>query len=342
MTGPRPDPDRPDVPDPDSEEEFEMIESRSKLLSRVAEHLYWAGRYLERAEATARLVRTHTELFVDLPKAAGLGWDPLLAITGSAESFRDDSVISEDSVVAFLLADVEHQGSVVTSMALVRENLRVTRGLIPRRLWEEVNESHLWLRRTAATGCARSARIMWTEDVIRRCHMMVGSATATMSRDHAYAFLEIGRLVERADMTSRVLDVAGFTLERMNDAQSPYSHLTWMSMLRSLGGEQMYQRQMGGMVSGARAVQFLLRDAAFPRSFEHCLIEISRWLLELPHQAEPMAASVEVQRMLDAVTTEEMSAADLHRLVDQLQVGLDDLHSNLTATYFMSPELASA
>lgn len=333
----------PDTPDPDTEEELDMIESRTMLLSRVAEHLYWAGRYLERAEATARLVRTHTELFVDLPKAVGLGWEPLLAITGAAESFDDGhDEVAEDAVVAFLLADPRHQGSVVSSMAQVRENLRVTRGLIPRRLWEVVNETQRWVDTTATTGCSRARRIMWTEEVIRRCHTVSGSATSTMSRDHAYAFLEIGRLVERADMTSRVLDVAGFTLESMTEERAPYSHLTWMSMLRSLGGEQMYRRQMGGMISAGRAVQFLLRDTAFPRSIEHCLIEVSRWLLELPHQNEPMAASVAVQRLLDSIDVAEMDSTDLHRFVDRLQLGLGELHGSLASTYFMSPELANA
>src|SRR6476620_9060445 len=124
-----------------------MDSNPEMLLSRVAEHVYWAGRYLERAEATARLVRTHTELFIDLPRSVGLGWAPLLAVTGSRESFDDgyDRVV-EDDVVTFLLADSTHQGSVVASIALARENLRVTRGLIPRRLWEVVNETQRWVR----------------------------------------------------------------------------------------------------------------------------------------------------------------------------------------------------
>ncbi len=338
--------DEGDKARPEPEEDLLMIESRTMLLSSVAEHLYWAGRYLERAEATARLVRTHTELFVDLPKAAGLGWDPLLAITGSAGSFgsgRDDrAAVMEDAVVTFLLADPEHQGSVITSMAMARENLRITRGVIPHRLWEVVNETERWVNATATTGCSRAARIMWTEDVIRRCHTVAGSATATMSRDQAYAFVEIGRLVERADMTSRVLEVAGFTLEGMRGSMAPYSHLAWMSMLRSLGGEQMYRRQLGGMTTSSRAVRFLLRDTTFPRSFEYCLIEISRWLLELPHQSHAMAASVAVQNLLDPIDEDDLDSVDLHRLVDDLQLGLNDLHESLTATYFMSPELATA
>lgn len=352
------DPDQLDIAGPDideldavrasddetDEEILAMLTSRTALLSRVAEHLYWSGRYLERAEATARLVRTHTELFIDLPRSVGLGWAPLLAVTGSRESFDDgyDRVV-EDDVVTFLLADSTHQGSVLTSIVQARENLRVTRGLIPRRLWEVVNETQRWVRSTAASGCSRGSRLMWTEEVIRRCHTVSGSVAATMSRDQSYAFLEIGRLVERADMTSRVLDVqAGILMGSVGDTIGPYTDLTWMSMLRSLGGEQMYRRQMGGVISASNAVQFLLRDTAFPRSVEHCLIEISRWLLELPHQEEPMAASAAVQRQLEMVDLEEIDADELHEFVDDLQLGLGGLHDRLVETYFLSPELANA
>jgi uncharacterized alpha-E superfamily protein len=330
-------------PEPDLAEESAMIESRTVLLSRVAEHLYWAGRYLERAEATARMVRTHTELFVDLPKRVGLRWEPLLAITGSIESFHQDhETASEDAVVGFLLADAAHQGSVVSSMAAVRENLRVTRGLIPRRLWEVVNESHRWIGATARGGVRREARLMWTEEVIRRCHTVSGSVTSTMSRDQAYAVLEIGRLVERADMTSRVLDVAGFTLDEMTDDRAPYAHLAWMSMLRTLGGEQMYRRQLGGVITAPRAIRFLLHDASFPRSIEYCLIEISRWLLELPRQQEPMAASVEVQTLLDTFDTDHLETTHVHDFVDRVQRGIGGLHDHIATTYFSSAELATA
>jgi uncharacterized alpha-E superfamily protein len=306
------------------------------LLSRVAEHIYWAGRYLERVEGTARLVKTHTELFVDLPRSVGLGWAPLLAVTGSREAFDDGyDQVTEDDVVTFLLAEPDNHGSVVASIEAARENLRVTRGLIPRRMWEVVNETRQWVQVSAVAGCARGSRMMWTEEVIRRCHTVIGSAATTMSRDLAYAFLEVGRLVERADMTSRVLDVqAGILMSAGDDIPIPYADLTWMAMLRSLGGEQMYRRQMGGVVSAANTVQFLLRDSAFPRSVEHCLIEIMRLLPELPHNGGALDAALASYRLLDAVAPGEVDLDGIHRFVDDLQVALGELHGQLAATYF--------
>jgi uncharacterized alpha-E superfamily protein len=328
----------------DTAGEASDLEVDTMLLSRVAEHLYWAGRYLERAEATARLVRTHTELFIDLPRRAGLGWAPLLAVTGTHEVFADHHEhVMEEDVASFLLSDTVHQGSVVSSLDQARANLRVTRGFLPRRSWEGLNEMSRWVRATADRGALRSGRLLWTEEVIRRCHMVMGSIAATMTRDHAYAFLEIGKLVERADMTTRVLDVqAGILMDGGDGAIGPFADLTWMSMLRSLGGEQMFRHHFGGMVTDAAAVRFMLRDAMFPRSIEHCLIEVSRWILELPHQEVPMAGCAEVQRQLESFRFDDLSSVTLHRFVDDAQIALDELHVSMAATYFLTADLATA
>lgn len=319
-------------------------EAATMLLSRVAENIYWAGRYLERAEATARLVRTHTGLFIDLPRSAGLGWTPLLAVTGSAEIYEEAHVgTSEDDIVSFLLADPTHTGSVVSSVSRAREALRATRVLVPRRSWEIVNEMHLWTKDSCAGGVDRRARIGWTEAVIRWCNLLSGSLLATMTRDDAYSFLEIGRFIERADMTTRVLDVqAGILMADEARDLHPYSDLTWLAVLRSLGAEQMFRRANGGLVSGADAVRFLLRDPAFPRSVEHCLIEVSRWLLELPNHERPMAGCAQVQCRLDEVDESDLTADSLHAAVDELQVGLGSLHDSVHDTFLTVPSLAEA
>ena len=332
------------VSDRTGDDEDTHLEVDTMLMSRVAEQLYWAGRYLERAESTARLVRTHTELYIDLPRRAGLSWAPLLAVTGTHELFADHHEhVLEDDVVSFLMSDTAHPGSVVASIEQARANLRVTRGFLPRRSWEALNETSRWVRATADRGTQRSARLLWSEEVIRRCHMVMGSIAATMTRDHAYAFLEIGKLVERADMTTRVLDVqTGILMDRDDDALEPFADLTWMSMLRSLGGEQMFRRQQGGMVSDEAAVRFMLRDSMFPRSIEHCLIEVSRWILELPHQDVPMAGCAEAQRLLEGFSFDDLSSQTLHQFVDDAQIALDNLHARVEATYFLTAELATA
>ena len=317
------------------------------LLSRVAESVYWAGRYLERAEATARLVHVHTELFLDLPKAAGVGWTPLLAVTGSSEAFRHRRLeVSEDHVVGFLATDNEHRGSIVSSVAQAHANLRVTRAILPSEAWEVLNQLHLWVAATRHQAIDRRTRLGWAAQLIRQCQLLSGLLDGTMNHDDTYAFLEIGRAIERADMTTRVIDVQAGILVGQRDGTTPYSDLTWMAVLRSLNAHQMFRRTAGSTVSGPAAMRFLLRDPQFPRSIERCLIEISRALLELCRHNDPMAGCAEVQQLLEKAEAELLgaggpSATALHDYALRLQDGLGGLHDQLVATYFQMEPLTS-
>lgn len=306
------------------------------LLSRVAESVYWAGRYLERAEATARMVKVHTELYLDLPKAMGLGWTPLLAVTGSIDEFvaREGEPV-EDDVVRFLLADVGHRGSVLSSLAAVRANMRVTRAVFPRSSWEVLNRLYLGAHEDQLAAVDRRTRLDWTDAVIHQCQMLTGLLAGHMSHDHAYGFLEVGRFIERADMTTRVLDVqAGILCGPAGGDGSPYADVTWMSVLRSLSAHQMYRRTVGRGVSGPDALAFLLKDPQFPRSVEHCLTTISRSLLELPRYDRPMAGCAAVQATLEQADAAQLANDGLHDYVDLLQIGIASLHDELTDTYF--------
>jgi uncharacterized alpha-E superfamily protein len=146
------------------------------LLSRVAESVYWAGRYLERTEATSRLLAVHSELYFDLPKAAGLTWSPLLVVTGSHDSFHEaHNEQTEESVVAYLASDLANPGSIVSSLGRARENLRITRALLPRQAWEVLNELFLTTLATRADAVDRRNRARWCDLVIQRCQTLSGT-----------------------------------------------------------------------------------------------------------------------------------------------------------------------
>lgn len=313
------------------------------LLSRVAESVYWAGRYLERAEATARLVKVHTELFLDLPAMAKVGWSPLLAVTGSREAFDEhyDGAVEED-VIRFLTADPASPTSILSSLTSARYNFRVTRNVLPASAWEQLNQLYLWVVQSRALAVDRRTRLACMDRVIRDCYLLRGLLAGTMSHDEAYWFLEIGSLVERADMTTRVLDVqAGVLMQdgsnatASNGAVEAYSDLTWVSVLRSLSAQQMFRRAVRSGVNGAEALKFLLRDPQFPRSVEHCLTRISRALLELPHYDDAMVGCAKVQQLLVDSDINALSAESLHQHMDDLQVGIGGLHAAITETYFV-------
>lgn len=310
------------------------------LLSRVAESVYWSARYLERTEATARLIKIHTEMFLDMPRHVGIEWSPLLAVTGTREDFdaRHDEA-TEDAVIRFLAADPSSSASIVSSVSAARANFRVTRAIFPSSSWEELNRLFLWIAESRSVAVDRRTRVSWMDRVIRDCQVLRGLMASTMSHDAAYSFVEIGRALECADMTTRVLDVqAGVLLARPSSSEgtsATYVDITWAGVLKSLNAHQMFRRTIRSGISGPEALRFLLRDSQFPKSVEHSLTRISRALLELPRYDLAMQRCADVQQLLVDAEVSDLAGEGLHEYVDELQIGIGDLHSALTETYFV-------
>lgn len=312
------------------------------LLSRVAESAYWAGRYLERAEATARLIRSHTDLYLDLPRSAGLTWWPLLAVLGSAETFAlSERVSTEDEVVSFLTGDLENLSSIRAALAAVHENLRVTRPLLPAEAAEVLNDLHGYVQHSADQAIDRVSRLEWLTGVIRRCQTLNGLLIDTMSHDDCFSFFTIGRQLERADMTTRVLDVQAGVLMGRNEAQvEPYADVCWASALRSVNAFDGYRRRYSGTRAGD-TVAFLLRDPQCPRSVDACLTETSRRMLELPNHEAAMAASAFIGDLLRRCDIDALVNGELHDWIDDLQTTFDDVHSAISSTWFHPPSTES-
>ncbi len=313
------------------------------LLSRTAEDLYWLGRNVERAEAVSRLVGEHTNLLVDLPVDVDSNWGALLAVTGSEATFTERySGIGEAEVVTFLMADVGNPGSVLRSISSARESLRIVRPLVPRSAWECMNRLHLDALDDTALCAQRRHRSPVTERVMASCQQFSGILGGTMSRDHAYRFWQLGCLLERADMTTRVLDVGAGTLMASSTPsghppadRSPYEDVRWLGVLRALAAHHMYHRSTGCSVSGAGVVDFLLQDPAFPRSVRHCTAQMEQLLAELPDRPEVGAAIASLDRVTARLSAPSDPAV-LHRHVAQLQRSLHRVHTAVAEAYFAS------
>ena len=173
------------------------------------------------------------------------------------------------------------------------------------------------------------------DHIVRQCQLFSGSLAGTMYHDESYSFLEIGRFIDRADMTTRVLDVqAEILLGQGAGPVKPYADITWMNVLQSLNTRQMFLQQGQAGASGPEALRFLLKDPRFPRSVEHCLTAVSRCLLELPAHHEPMAGCAAVQRQLEDADVSRLAHTGLHQFTDALQQGISHVHDLVTRTYF--------
>ena len=324
------------------------------LLARMADSLYWFARSVERAEDTARIVLAQSEMFFDIPVHLEVGWEPLLAIVGERPPGRDGSGDgttgaderadeSEAAVVHRLLFDEANPSSIVSSVAVARENLRVTRPLVPDNMFETVNR--LWLHTTEMSGTTmtRTRRDRWLRQVVTSCQTIAGQLVGTMRRDLTWRFLRLGAYLERADMTTRVLDVrAEALLPRDEDDRAPFDEVLWMSALRSLGALQMYRRAMPAGEQDVATLRFVLQDPQFPRSVAFCLDEIAGYAGGIVGSTPVTDAVQRARAVVSAVDCDALRPADVHELVDRVQVALGDVHDTVDAVWFRAPQRAAA
>ena len=291
------------------------------LLSRNAGRLYWAARYLERAEDTARLVQEFGELFDDMPLDDDDGeshrWAPLLAVCGDRTSLDPDA--TERDVVRSLVCDPEQPGSVAACIASARFNLRTTREVLPREAWHTVNDLSLFVASNANRAEDRRFRGHVLTRVANDSRRLDGILTSSMTRDAAWQLWKIGRYLERADMTTRVVGVRAAALMAAHDSERHYDEVQWMGVLRSVSALQMYQRSTRGPIEASAVVRFLLFDGRFPRAVRFCLDEIDRCLDQLsrPDSVRTAVGQARVALMSTMATTTD--GADLDQAMDWVQ-----------------------
>lgn len=307
------------------------------LLSRVAERLYWAARYLERAEGTARIVREHSNVMVDLPLTVPPAWSHLLAITGAREGFDERYECGDETaIVSFLVADLANPGSVHSSIGHARDNLRTCRDILPAQAWNAVNDLYLAAVRGAADGVHRRHRSRFLEKVIAEHQRLLGILTTTMSRDEAYTMLRLGRHIERADMVTRVLDVrAGLLLGERPERAELYDDLQWSSVLRSLSALQMYNRRSAMGDGATEVIRFILGEVTFPRSVAYCLAGVESSARQLPPSESVLAACRAALAELSSSRPEVLLDADqLHGKADRLQIAIGSINDRIAGAYF--------
>lgn len=305
------------------------------MLSRVANNIYWLARYIERAENTARLINVNTHLLLDLPRKVRLGWAPIVQITGDETAFFTHfQEADERSVIRFMVASPYNPNSVLGSLASARENARTSRDFIPREAWEQVNRLYLRVKAEHHQALAHRSRHDFLQEVILGAQTVTGLLAGTMAQDEGYDFLRIGRNLERADMTTRIIDVrSAALLPGLEEELTPFENIQWMSVLKSLSAYQMYRRVMRIRVSRRDVLRFLFRERTFPRSFHHAICEAEISLGRLPRSAGPLEALQEVKRKAMRARPDTMSQGELHRFIDELQIGLNGINQEIGRTY---------
>ena len=251
------------------------------MLSRVADSLYWINRYIERAENISRFLEVSEAMALDCPPGSAEPWLPLVDAIGDRDSFEQMySQGSSKEVVSFLLLDRDNPNSIVSCIANARENARQIRDVITTEMWEQLNDLY-WN--------VQDGEALWQEpdqeqlrSIRRGCQLFYGITDVTLNRDQTWLFSRLGRLIERADKTSRILDVKYFLLlPAPTEVGGVLDELQWISLLRTAGAYQMYRQSVQQAITPSSVARFLLLDPIFPRSVRFCLQAINETLSQI-------------------------------------------------------------
>lgn len=304
-------------------------------LSSTAQRSYWLGRYLERTETSARLVTVHANLLIDMPTRMPLGWRPLVAITGSADLYDelfDDTV--ERSVCRFLINDQRNPGCLLKSLSWAKENARTLRGIIPRPAFEFINEAYLFARENLTEPLSRTRRMSGLNKITEYIQQVDGYMSANMLHDAHWNFLRIGHFIERADMTTRLIDAGTGTFWDSAAELEPFADIQWRSVLRALYALQSYNTSMGEPITQGPVIDFLMNDPRLPRSVAYGLNSLRNNLRALPRHDKPLRAVNRIRREVTGTYVRDMSASDISEFLDQCQVRLNLVHEEIHRTYF--------
>jgi uncharacterized alpha-E superfamily protein len=294
------------------------------MLSRVADSVFWMARYVERAENVARFIDVNHNLTLDLGEELGDQWGPLVYTTGDHEAFFNRyGAATRDNVLKFLTFDQENPNSILSCLTCARENARTAREIISSDMWEELNRFYLLVRDAARTGSAGDYEFF--AQVKRASHLLIGTTDTTMSHGEAWHFARLGRLLERADKTSRIVDVKYFLLlPRAADVGSSLDVVQWSALLRSASALEMYRR-IHGRIAPVRVVDFLVLDRNFPRSIRYCVGGAERSLHAItgtPDGRFGNRAEQELGKLrsaLDFTSIDDVISQGLHEFIDDIQ-----------------------
>lgn len=320
------------------------------MLSRVANLIYWMARQLERAENTARIVDVNAQLVLDLSsRRAGddpKSWEPLVFVSGHQEKFFElyGEKVTERAVVEFMLFDRRNPSSVLSCVIQARENARCIRDLLAAEVWETLNTFYLKLKDDDFVRYAQLGASEYLNRVKAQIQLFYGVAASMLPRGQEWWFFELGRHLERADNTSRILDVKYYMLlPDTADVGSALDMIQWGSVLRSCSAFEAFRRTRRGQLNLDRVVDFLIRDPAFPRSIVYSIHEVEQALRRVvshaPHLADNLAARLasSLRAELEGTVAHDVIALGLHEFLDTIQVRISEIHQAVQETFIDYP-----
>ena len=315
------------------------------MLSRVADACFWLSRYIERAETTARIVDVNIQLLLDFEDQHGgdgtRHWLPILATLEDQELFEKvHAEMSGDAVMSFVTFEKKNPHSIVSCVTKARENARTVREQISSEMWEQINRLFLFLNSPSAQGGFADSPIDFYRSLVDSLHSFQGITDATMTHGEGWQFLQTGKFLERADSTSRVLDIKYHILLPSGERVGGTVDITqWMAVLRSCSAMEAFLKISHGQVSSWQVAEFLILHDKFPRSLRFCVDSLDLALHSISgtdrahfsNEAERLCGML--RSNLDYTTIKTVFQFGLHQYLDQTQLRLMEISAALVETY---------
>jgi len=315
------------------------------MLSRVADSCLWTSRYIERAESSARILDVNIQLMLDFEDQNGAApsqqWLPILATLEDQEIFHEvyDSLTS-DAVMEFITFEKANPNSIRSCVTLARENARTVREQISSEMWEQINGLYLYFQTPAARASFRESPIGFYRTLVNSLHSFQGITDATMTHGEGWQFLQLGKYIERADSTSRVLDFKYHVLLPSEERVGGNVDITqWMAVLRSCSAMEAYLKIFHGRVTSWEVAEFLILHDSFPRSIRFCVDALDQALHSISGCARSHFSN-EAERLsgllrsnLNFTTVRSIFQLGLHQYLDQTQIRLTEVSNALTDIY---------
>lgn len=313
------------------------------MLSRVANSVYWMHRYVERAENYARFMSVNFNLALDLPPNIHEQWEPLLIATADNDLFfKYYDKPTRENVIQFMTFDKRNPNSIVSCLSEARENARTIREVISKSMWEQLNKFFLMVRDTKPQKEWEQVQAQeFLLDIRNGVQLFYGIIDSTITRNEAWHFGRLGRFLERADKTSRFLDVKYFTLlPEVEAVGSTIDLMIWSAVLRSVSAYNMH-RQRHRSLTPTSIVEFLILDKMFPRATAHCIRQAELSLYEISGNTITGGFGNPAERALSKLRTDieftetaDIFKTGLHQYLDNFQTRTNDIGAAIFQTYF--------
>lgn len=314
------------------------------MLSRVANYIYWMARYLERAENSARILDVNTQLVLEDASGSmdeARSWEPIIFALGDDRTFHDHyDETSEENVADFVLFNPKNTNSILSCINQARENARCIRDQISSETWEQLNRLYLALRGKTVADFQSGVPSEFLSDLRRSVQLFYAISASMFPRNDSWHFYDIGRFLERADNTSRLIDVKYFTLlPSQQSVGSTLDALQWGAVLRSCSAFEAFRKTRRGIINAERVLDYLLLDEFFPRSIRYSMIHAEEAVRRLTRDADhhysnaPTRSLGRLRADLDYLVIGDIISFGVHEWIDKIQLTIASIHEDIESTF---------